>query len=91
MIKKAVCAECGKTFEYLYNKYPIKYCSDECRQNAKRKYFKEYRHAQPTKRSEQLEKFERQARTQGLTYGQLQAMKWLEAEREGKSNDVDFL
>lgn len=107
MIKKAVCAECGKAFEYTVKGRHKIYCCEKCYREAKRRLSKErYKNnreqllykaneryaiisgksapppppASPTKRNEQVEDFERQARTQGLSYGQLQALKRLEAE-----------
>ena len=66
------CKYCGKPFKPLSGKY--KYCSDECRKKAHSKA----KTRKPRKDPLALSRINREARSQGLTYGQLQAQKYIE-------------
>ena len=82
---------CGKEFEGVGNK---RYCSEECRKVANLKankesyernkghYIKNTRPKKRKKRKSQLAELSKEAKLLGVSYGQYQAMKYLEGLKE---------
>lgn len=66
------CQYCGKMFLRLGS---ANYCSNECKQAAKRK---PHEKTQRVSTQHRIDEIEKEARTMGLNYGKYQAKKWAE-------------
>lgn len=84
MIKERSCAMCGAKF-YIYDRKQMKqkYCSESCRRAMQQKQAKEHKIAENAKKrakgNKNIVNINEEARKLGLTYGQYQAMKYMEA------------
>ena len=76
-----ICAECGKKFQP--HRYNQKYCTAECREAYRTAEMKHrWQKAKEEKRKEpQLVEKEREARNLGISYGQLQARRYIQEHR----------
>lgn len=76
--KEIKCGVCGKTFTPPNGRY--KYCSDECRKIAAAEQMRTINTGKrkPKKDPLVLSKLNQEARSKGLTYGQLQAQKYMQ-------------
>lgn len=85
--KEVKCGVCGKTFTPPTTRY--KYCSDECRKiaAANQTRISQGRKQKPKKDPLILSRINQEARDKGLTYGQLQAQKYMERMRKGEQHD----
>ena len=77
---KAECVVCGKEFTKLWNQQKLT-CSTECKKSFGKAHDGTIDRTKKKKHKSQLAKLEKEARAKGLTYGQLQAQKYLEETR----------
>ena len=79
-VRTLKCEICGETF--LSYRCNIKYCSDECRNRAKREYPSVRRQrGEVTSPSSTLAETNQAARDAGMSYGRYVAMLWLKEHK----------